>query len=335
MDDETPSTDVTLRATLDERAAAPRGELLAHWFRTATDLLFSTGEGELSDSWALVTESIDGAQEVRVRDVRAHWPHLADALRPSPFYAAAGFREPSSADDSGRIGGARAGRGGSHTELSAQLRGGERIADAAWCAHLVDFLATALDGADPAFARIDHLSFEETTDLEAALKRPQRQALRESRPLLRGYSWVTGLPTELAARLGGPTALKATGAFHAVHELHAGGLLLQATETLAAYDHPHMKAVFHALARYSHRAPPKRPPTAPTCGSSSRTRALPGPTAVHDLHGPTHDGDRTSRSARKGMEAPTRAGAQAQSGQARQARGVSPVAPAAVRGWIT
>ncbi|MFJ5873521.1 hypothetical protein ACIQD1_02210 [Streptomyces sp. NPDC093088] len=266
MDDETPSTDVTLRATLDEQAAAPRGELLVHWFRTATDLLFPTGKREFSDSWALVTESIDGAREVRVRDVRAHWQHLADALRPSPFYAAAGFHEPSPGDgddwidDSGRIGGARAGRGGSHTELSAQLRGGERIADAAWCAHLVDFLATALDGADPAFARIDHLSFEETTDLEAALKRPQRQALRESRTLLRGYSWVTGLPTELAARLGGPTALKATGAFHAVHELHAGGLLLQATETLAAYDHPHMKAVFHALAPV---LPPGTPEEAP------------------------------------------------------------------------
>ncbi|MFF5450312.1 hypothetical protein ACFY40_03560 [Streptomyces sp. NPDC012950] len=260
MDDETPGTDVTLRATLDERAAAPRGELLVHWFRTATDLLFPTGEREFSDSWALVTESIDGAREVRVRDVRAHWQRLAGALRPSPFYAAAGFHEPSSVDDSGRIGGVRAGCGGSHTELSAQVRGGERVADAAWCAHLVDFLATALDGADPAFARIDHLSFEETTDLEAALKRPRRQALRESRTLLRGYSWVTGLPAELAARLGGPTALKATGAFHAVHEIHARGLLLQATETLADYDHPHMKAVFHALAPV---LPPGTPEEAP------------------------------------------------------------------------
>ncbi|MGW4721882.1 hypothetical protein [Streptomyces sp. NPDC004291] len=264
MDDETPSTDVTLRATLDERAAAPRGELLAHWFRTATDLLFSSRERELHESWALITESIDGAQEVRIRDVRTHWQHLADALQPSPFYAAAGFREPSSVDDSGLIGGIRAGRGGSHTELSAQLRGGERIADAAWCAHLVDFLATALDGADPAFARIDHLSFEETTDLEAALKRPHRQALRESRTLLRGYSWVTGLPTELAARLGGPTALKATGAFHTIHELHAGGLLLQSTETLAAYDHPHMKAVFHALAPVLPPGTPEEAPDRPT-----------------------------------------------------------------------
>ncbi|MFJ3813374.1 hypothetical protein [Streptomyces sp. NPDC090056] len=268
MDDEALCTDVTLRATLDDRAAAPRGDLLVHWFRTATDLLFATGERELSESWALVTESIDGDREVRVRDVRAHWTELADALRPSPFYAAAGFHEPSpggvGVDDHGRIGGTRTGRGGSHTELSAQVRGAERIADAAWCAHLVDFLATALDGADPAFARIGHLDFQETTDLEAVLKRPHRRSLRESRTLLRGYSWVTGVPAELAARLGGPTALEATGAFHAVRELRAGGLLLQSTETLADYDRPHLEAVFHALAPVLPPGTPDEAPGRPT-----------------------------------------------------------------------
>ncbi|MEV6614769.1 hypothetical protein AB0N31_13050 [Streptomyces sp. NPDC051051] len=254
MDDETPTMDVALWATLDDHAAAPRGDLLVHWFRTATDRLFPAGDEESAGSWALVTESMTGGRDVRMRDVRAHWGQLADALRPSPFYAAAGFH-PSSRDDGGvwvddvgRVGGTQTGRGGSHTELSAAVRGAEHVADAAWCAGLVAFLATALDGANPAFARIDHRNFHETTDLEAVLKRPRRRSLRESRTLLRGYSWVTGVPAELADRLGGPAALEATGAFHAVRPLRAGGLLLQASETLAGYDDRHMEAVFRALA---------------------------------------------------------------------------------------
>ncbi|MGX1267414.1 hypothetical protein [Streptomyces phaeoluteigriseus] len=269
MDDETPTMDVTLWATLDEQAAAPRGDLLVHWFRTATDLLFPAGQRELSDSYALITQSMTGGQDTRLRDVRAHWPQLAAALRPSPFHATVGFHEPVPGggedwvDDHGRIGGRHAGRGGSHTALSAALRGAERVGDPVWCARLVGFLATALDGANPAFARIDHLNFHEEPDLEAVLNRPERRSLRESRAFLRGYSWVTGVPAELAARLGGRGALEATGAFHAVRELSAGGLLLQATETLTGYDDHRMDAVFRALTPVLPPGMPARDPARP------------------------------------------------------------------------
>ncbi|MFI8007039.1 hypothetical protein [Streptomyces sp. NPDC086010] len=191
MDDETPSVDVTLWATLDDAAAAPRGDLLVHWFRTAADRLFPSWDEETAESWALVTPSVTGGRDVRVRDIHAHWDQLADALGPSPFHSAAGFHPPSLddgtwVDDAGRVGGTQTGRGGSHTELSAAVRGAERVADAAWSAGLVAFLAAALDGANPAFAR-------------------------KSRALARGYSWVTGVPAELAGRLGGPAVLEATG----------------------------------------------------------------------------------------------------------------------------
>ncbi|MFC8075080.1 hypothetical protein ACFUN8_06035 [Streptomyces sp. NPDC057307] len=262
MDDESPSTDVTLWATLDEQAGGPKGDLLVHWFRTALDRLFPA-DAE-ADSYALVTPSIGGGREIRVRDVRANWPELADALRPLPFYAAAGFHEPSEdagswVDVVGRVGGTQTG-GGGHTELSADLRAGDRIADPGFCAGLVDFLAEALDGANPAFARVDHLNSHESTDLEATLRRARRKSRRESRTLLRGYSWVTGVPAELAARLGGARALAATGAFHDVRELTGGGLLLQAGDTLAGYDERRMYAVFRALAPV---LPPGLPSSAP------------------------------------------------------------------------
>ncbi|MFE6333096.1 hypothetical protein ACFVP3_08160 [Streptomyces sp. NPDC057806] len=245
--------DVTIWATLDEQAPAPRGDLVVQWFRTAIDFLFSGEAKETADSYAIVTESISGGRETRLRDVRQNWPTLADALRPHPFHASVGFHEPKVdeeewVDDFGRVGSSHKGRGGSHTELSAAVRAGDRIGDPEFCARLVDFLAAALDGADPAFARVDHLNFHDTPDLEAALRRGHRKYLRECRSHLRGYSWVTGVPSELAARLGGASRLAVSGAFHAVRELRGGGLLVQATETLAGYDDRAMREVFRALA---------------------------------------------------------------------------------------
>ncbi|MBT1097349.1 hypothetical protein [Streptomyces sp. Tu102] len=255
MDDETPRMDVTVWATLDEQAAAPRGDLCVHWFRTAIDFFFSSEaeERETADSYAGVTESISGGRTTRVMDARENWPVLADALRAHPFYAKAGFYEASAnvdewVEEYGRIEGRHEGRGGTHTELSAALRAGERIGDPDFCARLFDFLAVALDGADPVFARVDHLNFHDKPDLEVALRRSRRKYLRESRTYLRGYSWVTGVPGELASRLGGAPRLTSTGAFHAVRELRCGGLLVQATETLAGYDDRAMHQVFTALA---------------------------------------------------------------------------------------
>ncbi|MGW1540888.1 hypothetical protein ACWCPM_11710 [Streptomyces sp. NPDC002309] len=252
MDDEAPNKDVTIWATLDEQAAAPRGDLVVHWFRTAIDSFFSSGAKETADSYARATESFRGGRQTRLRNVRENWPAFAEALRAHPFYASAGFHEPSGedewVDDHGRVGSQHAGRGGTHTELSVFLPGGDRIVDPDFCARLVDFLAAALDGADPVFARVDYLNFHDKPDLEAALRRSHRKYLSESRTYLRGYSWVTGVPSELAARLGGASCFAATGAFHAVRELRGGGLLLQATETLAGYDDRAMHAVFRALA---------------------------------------------------------------------------------------
>jgi hypothetical protein len=55
------------------------------------------------------------------------------------------------------------------------------------------------------------------------LRRRRDQSVADSRTILRGYSWVTVCGQELADRLGGVEALRATRAFHAVERCAAEG----------------------------------------------------------------------------------------------------------------
>jgi hypothetical protein len=75
----------------------------------------------------------------------------------------------------------------------------------------------AADPAGPAFGMIDYVysNYGETA-VEGAVGPPWLsiyQADSTARQFLRGYGWVTVLPRELADRLGGAAALRATGAF--------------------------------------------------------------------------------------------------------------------------
>ena len=66
--------------------------------------------------------------------------------------------------------------------------------------------------------------------------------------LLRGYSWVTLIPAGALIRLGGPDALRSSGAFVAVEPLPAGGCLARATERLIDYSDRCVHRVFTAVA---------------------------------------------------------------------------------------
>ncbi|MFC9846306.1 hypothetical protein ACFWFF_05490 [Streptomyces sp. NPDC060223] len=259
--------DVTIRATIDEQAPVARGEVLVSWYRSAIGHFFSDGREETSGSYALITESMSGGRDFRLKDVRENLPALSDQLRRHPFYASVGFHsslpdedeEDDWTEDFGRVASSHEGRGGSHTGLAVDLTAGDRIGDPALCSGVVDFLAEALDGGNPVFARVEHGNFSYTTDLEAGLRRSRRKSLREARSYLRGYSWVTGVPSELAARQG----LAATGAFHRVEELRSGGLLLQASETLAGYSDHAMRGAFTALAPVLPPGIPREDPAHP------------------------------------------------------------------------
>ncbi|SHN37004.1 hypothetical protein SAMN05216499_1491 [Actinacidiphila paucisporea] len=86
------------------------------------------------------------------------------------------------------------------------------------------------------------------TMLEDRLAREARVGVTESREVLRGYPWVTVCAPEIAARLGGPDALRASGAFHEVRVLPTGSVWLQATEHLDDYTGDALRRVFETVA---------------------------------------------------------------------------------------
>ncbi|WP_175439257.1 hypothetical protein [Streptomyces vilmorinianum] len=135
--------------------------------------------------------------------------------------------------------------------MGAQLLLGDRMGmpdDPVFCADAVEFLVAALDAANPAFAwmGVDAPATDDT-NLDCVLNRRVRDSVCEARNLLRGYSWTTVCPEELLRTLGGPDALAASGAFHRVIPLSGGGVVLQATPTVADYADDAVHRVFLAL----------------------------------------------------------------------------------------
>lgn len=113
----------------------------------------------------------------------------------------------------------------------------------------VDFLKGLCRAEDAGFAGAgDPAYVRHRTSLDAALRRAPEDSLREARRYLRGYSWITVVPRELAARLGGADALTATGAFAEVEALPPGGVWLRATDRPDTYDAAAVRRVFQALA---------------------------------------------------------------------------------------
>lgn len=133
----------------------------------------------------------------------------------------------------------------------------------------LDLLRPLADDLNPSFGLID-LRYPEgdATALELAIGPPWRivplDGVPESRQVLRGYGWLTILAQELVERLGGASALEATGAFYEVRQLSKGGVWLLATEHYRDYNQAAVEKVFRAV------APVVRP------GRPSRT-AMQGP----------------------------------------------------------
>jgi hypothetical protein len=130
-----------------------------------------------------------------------------------------------------------------------------RFADPAVQRRWLDALFAFADRVDPGFGQISYhyhgdTALEQRTDHSryGIERRDVRYALGHCREWLRGYSWLTIVPSGLAGKLGGAQALRATGAFHEVRELAAGGVWLLATEDFRSYDLEVAWPVFRALA---------------------------------------------------------------------------------------
>lgn len=113
---------------------------------------------------------------------------------------------------------------------------------------LVSFLVDFLDDTDPAFGCAStHFNARRGTELDMALGRIEPDSIGASREFLRGYSWLTVVPKELVARLGGVAALR-EAPFAAVHPMTAGGAVVLASSTPAEYDDVTMRGLFRTVA---------------------------------------------------------------------------------------
>ncbi|MEU6087592.1 hypothetical protein ABZ865_12410 [Streptomyces sp. NPDC047085] len=126
-----------------------------------------------------------------------------------------------------------------------------------------DFLHAAAAKVDPTYGHVcdDQPTLGHTALDRAIHGRSGRVSIRKGRERLRGYSWVTVLPSELARTLGGFAALERSGAFFRVRELPTGAVLLQACEDLADYDDEVMERVFETLAPVLPEGTPEADPT--------------------------------------------------------------------------
>nr|WSY55133.1 hypothetical protein OG999_36705 [Streptomyces sp. NBC_00886] len=113
-----------------------------------------------------------------------------------------------------------------------------------------------LDSAATWAVRLDaaygHITDDATTTFGTALEQmlsfDPDETVPHSHETLRGYAWGTVCSPDVAARLGGPEALRASGAFHEVTELAGGQLLLRATLRLEQYTGDAPARVLRALA---------------------------------------------------------------------------------------
>ncbi len=95
----------------------------------------------------------------------------------------------------------------------------------------------------------DDMGWGEATALQRAAARfSLADHSTDFRSVLRGYSWITIVPPEAAARLGGASALKASGAFWDVTELPNSAVWLRATPTINEFTGNKIRAVFETLA---------------------------------------------------------------------------------------
>ncbi|MFB7375614.1 hypothetical protein ACFC0D_37990 [Streptomyces sp. NPDC056222] len=230
----------------------PSSRIVEDWFNGALSTLFSAlTEWESSGSGAVTSIAsicrADGAETERFTSDRGGWRHLLDELTPIPYSASLVYF--SGEVEIGRVKASQISSGTDHVTLSIGLHcGDEALASAEYCAWISESLRDVMKSMNPGFGRVEYGSFSNRTNLDIGLRRKHKDSVVEARDVLRGYAWVTLCPSELAERLGGAGSLSQSGAFHGVYELDSGGVLLQASETVAGYTDDVMDGVFRTLA---------------------------------------------------------------------------------------
>lgn len=255
-----------MEVTLDPLGPVERGAAAVAWFRRALSGPFAelVRQAERDEYGVRTRTSIrqaEGSQRTHIAHLGRNRRRLDEELAKSPEWAVTEFY---GEDTLARVQCSYFPVEGEWSQFVVALQAGSsRLSDAKYCTALVDFFAQALDDLNPVFARIERDSFSDWSNIEAALTRDLDESLPEGRDFMRGYGWVAVCPQELVIRLGGPEVLAATGAFHRVISLQEGGVLLQASETLAGYNDQVIERVFTALAPVLPEGEPRPDPAHP------------------------------------------------------------------------
>ncbi|MFF5338908.1 hypothetical protein [Streptomyces sp. NPDC013181] len=237
--------DVYIEVSLD-RGAGECGRTTERWFTCALDMLFSGLLRSRTDWYAAINREESSPAE-RFYGQRRGLEDFMESVRAGSCYGHLGFSE-----EDCRLG---------YIETSSALMEGmstlntvglpatpSDFSDPGFCSGIVNFLLTALNGANPTFGRVDIGQFTERTNLDVALRRKVTKSMSSGRGTLRGYAWVTIVPQELIERLGGWEELESGDAFFKVFPLPDGGAILQASETMSGYTDEAMWHIFKTLA---------------------------------------------------------------------------------------
>ncbi|MFD7689646.1 hypothetical protein [Streptomyces sp. NPDC059781] len=157
---------------------------------------------------------------------------------------------------------------GFHVDTAALVAPGTTVAEHE---RLLAAVRWACDRYRVVFGHVSYRRSGGATELESQLRgRPSDPVSNtpQWRALLRGYSWLMVVPSEIAELLGGTETLRETGAFSAVSVLPNDALLLQATPTFQQYSSEAVQAVYRVvrdvLVHGDFRGPspvPGQPPT--------------------------------------------------------------------------
>lgn len=261
--------DLFICASLDASTEGGVGPAVAHWFRAALAgplLGLSRMEEQGKRAYSLASTQRD--ERSRERDfspISQKWPLMERELSEAPesgdllFFVVGGDGPASHVKNSSIT----VRRPNMSLSMSLVVGNGD-AADPDYCSGIREFLVSALDEVNPAFARVDCTGpWTDRTNLDVVLGRRPRHSVEQARSLLRGYSWITVCPAELCQRLGGVTEISASGVFFRVVPLSSGGAVLQATETLAGFSDDAMRAIFQVLAPVLPAGTPRFDPAHP------------------------------------------------------------------------
>ncbi|MGW2704587.1 hypothetical protein [Streptomyces sp. NPDC001340] len=260
--------DLHICASLDASTTGGVGPALVGWFGEALSGLvpeLRQREEQGDQVWSIAsTQKDEGSEEKEHAPISRNWSGMERALLDAPETADVLFFVVGGDGPVCHINSSSITVRSPNVDLSIKIETDAADTDADYCSRVRAFLVASLDKVNPAFARVDSTGpWTDDTNLDVVLNRRVRRSVNEARTFLRGYSWITVCPEELCRRLGGPAALAASGAFSRVVPLAAGGVLLQATETLAEYSDDAMRRVFSTLAPVLPAGMPHRDPAHP------------------------------------------------------------------------